>query len=220
MNSYSIFDIQVFNVWLCASSLDVELILDTNDIENSGCFDSRVDGLSPYHIIQSYDDVLTSNSKHESSKSDKQNIARFSFIVPSNINNDKIYIEIQAKLSVVNNNDGSKRRILLNSINTASQITHFMDDISVKEENEISYDDDKQIDDTHYNIWILVVLFIMMVIMGGLCVIVICLMRNKRKYSKVSAKSPNQISVTRLEMEAMTIQQISQQTELTQEYAE
>ena len=43
---------EVYNVWLCASSLDVELDLDNDDIENTGCFDPRVDGLSPYHIIK------------------------------------------------------------------------------------------------------------------------------------------------------------------------
>lgn len=220
MNNYSIFQINIYNVWICTSSLDIEVNLNKADIGNTGCFDSRVDGFGPYHIIQNGDQALTANARHESS--DQHNIARFSFIVPSSMNNDKIYLQIQAKISLIDANiNETTRRILLHSMNTATQIAHFLDDIPVDDQDEIETNTANDSNSTSnfpygYNLWILVISFVLIILLFCLCIAVFCLMRSNRKYSKVIVKNQDSsgigIETTGLETEAMAMQHIDQQT--------
>eukprot|EP01084_Bolivina_argentea_P033983 62863_1 len=177
--NYSIFDVEAYNIWLCTTTLETQLYSDPNDIENTGCFDPRVTGL--YHIIKDKNELFTADAQHEIS--DRTNVARFSFIIPSNVNNDKIYIEIQAKLSLMDNNNRTQTitpRLLLSSKDTASQISHFIDYIFVKSENRNNQT--TQIDNKSYFIVVVIILTIIIII---LCLIVMYCMVKKNKYSKI-----------------------------------
>jgi len=129
--NFSLYDVELYNVWLCTSPS--ELTLDADAVDSTGCFDSRVDGLSPYHIIKNYDATLSSGAAHE--EMNALNTARFSFVVPAGVAEGAVYIEMQALLTLRSAGEqGPGRRRLLTEEQESSQLQLFMGSITVSDD--------------------------------------------------------------------------------------
>jgi len=185
-STYAIFSTLVQNVWLCTAADDVQLAVDADHVEGSGCFDPRVTGLSPYHIIMNINQSFSASARHEST--DDPTVARFSFLVPADIDGELLYIEIQTMLYLESGANAQRRLLLSITDNAAvsSQFTHSMNDIFITDTRV-----DEKTPDEQLNMYVLAYsIGTTALVAVALALLCIYLIRKNRAHSAIDI-SPN-----------------------------
>eukprot|EP01084_Bolivina_argentea_P205049 350311_1 len=138
-NSLSVFEVSLLNIWTCTvdASLENHVKIDENEIF-TGCFDSAiVDAGSTANVMINGKSQLNFDA-HLINSENKTNIVRYSFLAPSWVARDILYVHCQIKISLIDHND---RRLLIdndeNVVNFGNiqSIVHVIEGVLIDMEN-------------------------------------------------------------------------------------
>eukprot|EP01083_Nonionella_stella_P195007 718701_1 len=141
--AYDILEANLINVWLCTideTYQDNEAFVVSQSGDEGGCFATDIiDENQPYHLVQNgyigvgYDslDAIIYDRDIGDGHLFPANEVRFSFMVPTNIVRDKLYIHAQVTIKLVSQDEDtdvpvSNRRILTEQVDVQDQVRHFM----------------------------------------------------------------------------------------------
>merc|ERR1719411_1301663 len=140
-DTLDIFDTEIVNVWICTFPPDIDPPTTSDGTENGltsmGCFNSQRDTEYDQFFYHIHEDGATTTQSHgytDHSSFGISNFDRFSFIVPSQVARDRLYVHVQVMVDLQDSSSGRRRRVLLdvtNGPNTANQMRHFGDQIGI-----------------------------------------------------------------------------------------
>eukprot|EP01084_Bolivina_argentea_P200679 343134_1 len=137
-NTLEIFNTELISVWICTFRPGFQVPMNQNDLTTMGCLNSERDTEKDKYFKKIYDkfgieEIVNDHQFKLNIQESITNIEQFSFIVPSQVERDTIYIHAQIEVELIQ--EGLRRRLLLNVENTANQIQHFGYFVGVKYNN-------------------------------------------------------------------------------------
>merc|ERR1712176_271638 len=141
-DTLNVFNTEIVNVWICTFPPDIDPPTTSDGTENGltsiGCFNSQRDSEYDQHFYHIYANGAATAQSHGYTDHEREvsdyNFARFSFIVPSKVARDRLYVHVQVMVDLQEASSGRIRRVLLdvdNAPNTVNQMRHFGDQIGI-----------------------------------------------------------------------------------------
>merc|ERR1712176_1073668 len=106
-DTLDIFDTEIVNVWICTFPPDIDPPTTSDGTENGltamGCFNSQRDAEYDEYFYHIYEDGTATAQSHGYTDYGEaiSNSVRFSFIVPSEVARDKLYVHVQVMVDLM-----------------------------------------------------------------------------------------------------------------------